>query len=125
MLKAYHLFTGTDGHSDFTEGSVSYDHMTSAVSVLFKETAPHSFYDWHPAPTTQYVVTLSGTLEFEMWSGKKFILRPGEILIAMDTTGSGHKWQMLGDDPWKRMYVVFGEGHEFNFAMSDLGMSDV
>jgi quercetin dioxygenase-like cupin family protein len=115
MIKAYLLYTGEDGLSDFKEGFVSNDIMTSVVSVLFKETVPHSVYDWHPAPTTQYVVTLTGTLEFEMTSGKKFILRPGEILIAMDTTGPGHKWQMLGDDPWKRMYVLFNDANAINF----------
>lgn len=115
MIKAFQLYTGPDGHSDFREGTIAYDHMTEAVSVLFKETAPHSSYDWHTAPTTQYVVTLAGTLEFETLPGKKFILQPGDILIAMDTTGSGHQWKMLGDDPWKRMYVVFNETHQINF----------
>lgn len=116
MIKAYLLYTGEDGHSDVKEGFVKNDFMTAAVSMLFKETVPHSFYDWHPAPTTQYVVTLAGTLEFEMFSGKKFILRPGEILIAMDTTGSGHKWQMLGEDPWQRLYVVFNDANAINFT---------
>ncbi|MDJ1501290.1 hypothetical protein [Xanthocytophaga agilis] len=116
MLKAYKLFTGPDGHSHFTEGTVSPNVLTTAVALQFKETPGHSTYDWHTAPTTQYVVTLSGTLEFVMNSGKSFILKPGDVLIAMDTTGSGHKWQILDEAPWKRLYVVFKEGSEINFV---------
>lgn len=116
MIKAYHLYTGEDGHSHFTEGVITNDLSTAAVSAHFKETPPHSYYDWHPAPDTQYVITLQGSLEFEMNSGEKFILRPGEILIAMDTTGTGHRWQMVGDDPWKRMYVVFKDVNDVNFS---------
>jgi len=38
-----------------------------------------------------------------------FIIYPGDILLATDHTGSGHKWRLMNDDPWKRVYVVFEE----------------
>jgi quercetin dioxygenase-like cupin family protein len=77
-----------------------------------------SVYDWHTAPTTQYVICLTGTLEFEMYSGKTFTLHPGEVLIALDTTGSGHAWKIVGNDPWKRAYVTFHKETEPNFFKS-------
>jgi quercetin dioxygenase-like cupin family protein len=115
MLKAYKLYTGPDGHSHFTEGTISANVLTEAVAVQFKETAAKSSYDWHTAPTTQYVITLSGTLEFVMTSGKSFIVKPGDVVIAMDTTGSGHKWQLIDDQPWKRIYVLFKDDSAINF----------
>jgi hypothetical protein len=32
----------------------------------------------------QYVITLSGTLEFTTRDGETFVLRPGEVLLAAD-----------------------------------------
>src|SRR3954451_16998330 len=107
MIKAYKLFTGTDGHSHIAKGTVAEGHLTNVTAIHFKETPPHSSYDWHPAPTTQYVLSLSGTLLFETALGETFTLWPGEVLLAMDTFGSGHKWKLLDDQPWKRAYVVF------------------
>lgn len=115
MIKAYQLVSGADGNSHFICGHIVESLITKAVSIHFKETSTGNFFDWHPAPTTQFVLTLTGTLEFTVFGGEKFILKPGEVLIAMDTTGSGHTWQMLGDEPWKRAYVVFEADENIGF----------
>jgi len=115
MIKAYKIYTGSDGHTHVATGSVNEGDLTNVTAIRFKETPPHSSYDWHPAPVAQYVLSLTGTLLFETWLGETFILKPGEILIAMDTTGSGHKWKLTDDQPWKRAYVVFENNAEINF----------
>ncbi|WP_026465046.1 hypothetical protein [Adhaeribacter aquaticus] len=115
MIKAYKIYTGPDGHTHIITGTVAEDKVNAAIGIRFKVTATHGVYDWHPAPTTQYVVTLSGTLEFETHSGETFILRPGDVLIAMDTTGSGHKWKLIDDNPWVRVYVPFTDEADINF----------
>ena len=116
MIRAYKLYTGNDGHSYVQVGTVSNLQVNPAASIMFNETPAHSYYDWHPAPTTQYVITLSGTLLFETGPGETFTLQPGDILIAMDTIGSGHKWQLIDDQPWKRVYVAFTDESEINFV---------
>jgi quercetin dioxygenase-like cupin family protein len=63
----------------------------------------------------RFVITLSGTLEFEVKSGATFTIRPGDILLAQDNTGSGHKWRLLGDEPWRRAYVVYQKGADPRF----------
>jgi quercetin dioxygenase-like cupin family protein len=115
MIKAYKIFTGADGHTHVVEGAVLDNHLTNAQSIRFKETPAGSSYDWHTAPDIQYVISLSGTLSFEMHSGNTFTLRPGEVLIAMDTTGTGHRWQLTDKEPWRRAYVTFDENQEINF----------
>ncbi len=120
MIKAYLLTTGTDGHSHVQTGHLAEDVFTNGSTIRFKETPPHTYLDWHTAPTTQYVISMTGTLHFKMHSGDEFILRPGEVLIAMDTTGSGHTWQMLGDDPWKRAYVLFDPTTTINFTPDNI-----
>ena len=123
MIKAYKIFTGRDGHSHFLSGYVAENKLAEAKSIRFKETPPHFSYDWHPAPTTQYVICLTGTLEFTTYLGETFVLKPGEVLLAMDTSGSGHKWHMVDNDPWRRVYVAFAEGTEINFVPDDISES--
>ncbi len=119
MIKAYQLITGADGHSHIVKGHVTENVMNEAASIHFKETPAGTYYGWHPAPNTQFVLTLTGTLEFTVFSREKFILKAGEVLIALDTTGSGHTWQMLGNEPWKRAYVVFEVGEDVGFVEED------
>lgn len=115
MIKAYRLYTGADGNSHVQTGTVADGQFNQAISVRFQESPPHSFYDWHNAPANQYVITLLGTLEFETQTGETFILKPGEILIATDTTGTAHKWHLINDEPWRRVYVTFDQVNQVNF----------
>ncbi|HUC30636.1 MAG TPA: cupin domain-containing protein [Candidatus Acidoferrum sp.] len=116
MIRAYRLYTGPDGNSHVVRGSVNGATLVDAKSVEFKETAAHSTFDWHNDPTPQYVITLSGVLEFATVGGEKFTLRPGDVLVAEDHTGSGHKWRLINDEPWKRAYVIFKEGANTQFV---------
>ena len=76
MIRAYRLYTGPDGHSHVSMGSVRADVLVNATSIHFKETAAHSTYDWHNDPVPQYVVTLSGILEFTTKTGETFTVHP-------------------------------------------------
>ena len=71
----------------------------------------------HPRPNT--VITLLGTLEFTVHGGETFIVRPGEVIVAVDTTGSGHKWRLLDDQPWRRIYVTFANDAQTAFVSLD------
>lgn len=42
--------------------------------------------------------------------------RPGDVLLAEDTAGSGHQWRLEGSDPWRRMYVVLVDDTEVPFV---------
>ncbi len=110
MLHAFKLYTGPDKASHVVEGTVAENDRTDVVAVDFKETPAHSSFDWHDAPEPQYVITLSGTLEFTTRDGEIFVLRPGDVLVAEDNIGSGHKWRLLDDQPWRRAYVVLKRG---------------
>jgi quercetin dioxygenase-like cupin family protein len=91
MIRAYQLYTGPDGNSHVARGSIGENHLVEAQSILFKESPPHSSFDWHDAPVPQYVLTLAGVLEFTTVGGETFTIHPGEVLVAVDNIGSGHK----------------------------------
>jgi hypothetical protein len=114
-IRLVRLFTGDDGQSHFTVGEVPWTaaNAVNAISakeavaeISFEETAAGSHLDWHNAPCRQYVITLSGTLLFETRPGGSLALRPGDILLAEDTAGGGHRWRLTDADPWRRVYVT-------------------
>lgn len=119
MIKAYKLYTGEGDHSYFEEGFID-EHIVSSVrSLHFKETKAPASYDWHRAPQVQYVLTLKGKIEFTISLEETFILRAGEVLIAMDTGGYGHKWKLLDAEPWIRAYAVIETLSDINFFRKD------
>lgn len=116
MVRAYRLYTGPDGNSHVQRGSIDLNAVVASESVMFSQTPAHSSLDWHNDPVPQYVITLTGTLEFTMRSGETFTIAPGDILIAQDHTGTGHKWRLVDDEPWTRAYVVYKAGADLHFV---------
>jgi quercetin dioxygenase-like cupin family protein len=114
VIRLVRLSTGDDGQSHVDDGHVEgatvegsqVSSLLRATGVRFEESPPHSALDWHDAPRRQYVVTLSGTLEFTTRDGATFTLAPGDVLLAEDTAGGGHSWRLVDDEPWRRVYVT-------------------
>ena len=125
MVRCVRLWTGQDETSHVQIGRIDMragrndDQVSPSMSsthVTVEETAGGGSLAWHTAPVRQLVVTLSGTLVFITRDGEQFTLHPGDVLLAEDTAGSGHQWQLQGSDPWRRMYVVLAPGTEVPFV---------
>jgi hypothetical protein len=125
MIRCVRLWSSANGSSLFEDGSIELKDaergdftslLTNAVSISFRETASGGSFQWHNAPTRQFVITLSGTLEFETRDGQKFIIHPGDILLAEDTIGSGHKWRLLDQQPWRRAYIILDNSAKAPFV---------
>ena len=115
-IRAFKLYTGPDNASHVLEGTIDEKARTDVIAIHFKESPAHSSYDWHDDPEPQYVITLSGTLEFTTRDGETFVVRPGDVLLAEDNVGSGHKWRLIDDQPWWRAYVVLKPGTQDSFV---------
>lgn len=124
MIRCVRMWTGEDGDSLFEEGWVDLTEgvrgdfvgkAVPAVEVSFQETRSGGSYGWHQDPVPRFVITLSGTLEFKTKSGATFIIRPGDVLLAQDNSGTGHQWELIGDDPWCRAYVVYENDADVHF----------
>ena len=127
MIRCIRIWTGEDGNSLFEEGSLELNKVANAEgdsqtpniaasALSFRETVSGGSFDWHKDPVPRYVITLTGTLEFETKDGSTFIIKPGDILLAQDNTGTGHKWRLIGDEPWRRAYVMYQEGTDLCFT---------
>jgi quercetin dioxygenase-like cupin family protein len=103
----YGILTALDdlstGHIGALINTISKSEQAQTIS--FEETSAGASLDWHNAPHRQYVITLSGRLEFETRTGGRQVVEPGDILLAEDTSGGGHRWRLVDDQPWRRVYV--------------------
>ena len=120
MIRCIRLWTGEDNNSYFEEGVIDLnlknnrgDELSSAFTaqtISFQETSEGGKYDWHNDPVRQIVITLTGTLDFVTRNNEHFTINPGDILLAEDSTGTGHSWNLVGSAPWKRAYIVLAPG---------------
>jgi quercetin dioxygenase-like cupin family protein len=115
MIRLVRLCTGADGQSHGEDRTVPLERAdapnllskrAAATSICFEETAARAALDWHNDPHRRYVITLAGTVAFETRSGETFVIAPGDILLAEDETGGGHRWRLLGGQPWRRAHVA-------------------
>ena len=127
MIRCVRIWTGEDGDSLFAEGVVDLPKgergdvlsgTMGAASISYRETKSGGTFAPHDAPARQFVITLAGTLEFKTATSATFIIRPGDILLAEDTTGSGHSWRLMDDQPWRRAYVILAPGADAHFTPS-------
>jgi hypothetical protein len=129
MIRCIHLWSGSDQNSHFEEGAIELkpgsksDLISGTFPIIrsfFQQTSPGGSFDWHTAPARQFVITLSGVLDFKTRTGEHFQLNPGVVLFAEDTIGTGHSWKLLGDDPWCRLYLVLEKNAIVPFKKSIL-----
>jgi hypothetical protein len=55
--------------------------------------------DWHPSPKRQWLVFVSGRMEFETEDGGRYLGRPGAVVLLEDTSGRGHRSTVPTDAP--------------------------
>ena len=114
-MKITRLYTGTDDQSHFEEIEAPLEHREDfglftlpepAKAVFFREIPPCWEYRWHNVVCREYVVMISGEAEIEVGSGEKRVFKKGDILLAEDMTGQGHRTRVLGKRTWRQVFVT-------------------
>lgn len=114
-MKITRIYTGDDGESHFEDVEVDLKDLGAigrlsklepASGVVFRETAGDYDFDFHCAPRRQYVVNLDAAVEIEVGDGSKRVLGPGEILLAEDLTGRGHRSRAVDGRPRRSLFVT-------------------
>ncbi len=114
-IKTIRLFNLPDGSCTFEEGFLP-NATTVDARGFFAQTRIEAYQRVaHPAPRRQFVVTLQGTLEFEVTNGDTFIIQPGILLIAEDVNGPGHTWRLKDGDAWHRLYIPLPQNVDSHF----------
>jgi hypothetical protein len=109
------LYSGEGGHTFFEDTEIDFEMREGlglfsrpipAKAVFFREIMPGYRYSWHTVLCREYVVTLSGSAEIEVSSGEKRRFGKGDVLLAEDLTGRGHRTRCTGRIPWRQLFAT-------------------
>jgi hypothetical protein len=114
-MKVHRMYADEAGESHFQDVEIPYAQETAtgrlsalqpATGIIFREVSPTYDLDWHPAPRRQYVINLEGAVQITASDGEARVLGAGEILLAEDTTGKGHRSRAVGSTPRRCLFVT-------------------
>jgi hypothetical protein len=109
------LFTGKDNQSHFENIDIQlesrgplgfFSEPTEVKGFFFREVPADYQYPWNNVVCREYVITLEGKAEIEVSSGEKRRFGKGEVLLAEDISGEGHKTRVIGKKPWKQAFIT-------------------
>lgn len=114
-MKITRLYTGPDGQSHFEDivlpmedreefGRFSVPQRLKAF--FFREIPPGWEYPWHNVVCREYVIMIDGTAEIAVGSGEVRVFRKGDVLLAEDCTGRGHRTRVIGKKPWRQAFIT-------------------
>ncbi|MGH9086115.1 MAG: cupin domain-containing protein [Acidimicrobiales bacterium] len=112
MVSFIRIYADEDGESHFVDLEPAFEAtefippappvlMTpglGATGYSIEQVHPGWVGDWHPVPQRVLAVYLSGEGEMVASDGEARPLVAGTVLLAEDTTGTGHTSRVVGDD---------------------------
>ena len=114
-MRVTRIYSGDDGESHFEDIEIplrdlgeigKLSALVNATGMIFRETDGTYDYDFHCAPRRQYVINLDAPVEVEIGDGTKRVIAGGEILLAEDTTGRGHRSRAVDGRPRRSLLVT-------------------
>lgn len=108
------IYATPDGESHFQEVEVALEEAGEigrlseawpAGSVTFRETGSDYDYDWHHPPERQLVLLLDGAIEIEVSGGETRRFAGGDVLLAEDLTGRGHRTRAVEPGVRRSLFV--------------------
>jgi len=103
MGRIHCIYTGRDGQSHFSDDALALQAdamgrlstgLQRAVGWMYAESPQERFVDWHTSGPGGVSVMLEGWMDVEIGSGETRRLVAGDVLIALDTSGQGHRSRM-------------------------------
>jgi hypothetical protein len=94
------IYSDANGDSHFEDVNISLSNYGSvgflsdkyATSTLqFRENKEDYSWDFHTAPSRQFIVLLDGEIEIETSLGDIRRFKGGEVLLVEDISGKGHR----------------------------------
>ena len=89
-------------------GPIGYLSEKIAVKeLIFRKVKPGYDYEFHTAPTRQYIILLDVGIEIETSLGVKRQFKPGHVLQVEDVTGKGHRSKNLEAKERQSIFVTY------------------
>ncbi len=117
-MKVVRVYAGDDGESHFEDVRIELSkaglgsRLSSLVSgpgVMFREVDGDYDLDFHNAPRRQLVVNLRGAVDITVGDGTVRRLQAGDILLAEDTEGRGHRSAAVDGQPRTCLFIPIDE----------------
>ena len=114
-MRITRIYSGEDGESHFEDVEIALQEFgeigriseqLGATGIIFRETGSDYDFDFHCAPRRQYVINLNAPVEIETGDGSTRRIEAGEILLAEDTTGRGHRSRAVEGRPRSCVFVT-------------------
>ena len=115
MFTIVRIFNDNNGDSHFEDVSILLEDAGSvgklsenipAKNIIFREVEPSYDWDLHTAPHRQYIILLGGEIEVETSLGHKRQFKAGDVLLAEDTQGKGHRTKNLQPIKRKSIFIT-------------------
>jgi hypothetical protein len=98
-MRVIRVFADGDGESHFEDRDIPLDDVAygraseelPVSALIFRETDTGGTLEFHNPPRRQFIIFLKGFAELEASDGSTRRLGPGDVLLADDTTGRGHR----------------------------------
>jgi hypothetical protein len=114
-MRVVRIYSSQDGESHFEDldirleeagpiGRLSDAHPVE--SIIFRENSPDYNFDWHNAPRRQFIVLLDGNIEIEVSDGEVRQFSGGDILLAEDVDGKGHRTRTTDGRARRSVFIV-------------------
>ena len=109
------LYATPDGESHFEDVEIPLTkaHTIGTLSepfetrtIMFRENPADYDNDWHNVPQRQYVILLNGTMEIETSDGEVRRFHGGDIILAEDTDGRGHRTRTVDGTVRRSVFVT-------------------
>ena len=116
MFKVVKIYSDEKGDSRFEEINIplkdggiigKLSEAFPATSIIFREVESSYDWDFHTAPHKQYIILLDGEIEIETSLGEKRTFKGGDVILAEDTTGKGHRTRNLTPIKRRSIFVTF------------------
>ena len=117
-MRITRLYTDSAGDSRFEEVDVPLEEAGEigrlserfpVGSIIFRETGGDYDYDFHNAPERQFIIMLDGVIEIETSRGERRAFEGGDVLLAEDTEGRGHKTRSVDHRLRRSIFVTLGD----------------
>lgn len=114
-MKLTRIFSDEQGESRFEDleldlynaGKIGWlSDEIQVKSVIFREVVAEYDWDFHNPPQSQYIILLDGEIEIETSLGEKRNFKAGDILLAEDTSGKGHRTRNLIPERRRSVFIT-------------------
>ncbi len=90
-----HVYATPDGQSHIEQLTISNKAGPAPLTTLSALSYNPTNVGWHNAPSPQFAINLTGTLEVELSDGSRHRIGPGDLVLIEDIKGKGHVTRLV------------------------------